>query len=98
MNGVLNSSCEPKAGRSRPIWFTIVYDGDGNRVLETVAGVTTKYLVADINPTGYPQVIDERRLVGPGVDRAYTWGLQLIAVRDFQGSSTIDHYYGTDAA
>jgi hypothetical protein len=30
-----------------------VYDGDGNRVQETVAGVTTSYLVADQNFTGY---------------------------------------------
>ncbi|HEV3317825.1 MAG TPA: hypothetical protein VG488_12680 [Candidatus Angelobacter sp.] len=37
----------------------IVYDGDGNRVSETVAGNTTSYLVADVNPTGYAQVIDE---------------------------------------
>jgi YD repeat-containing protein len=37
----------------------LVYDGDGNRVTETVAGVTTKYLVADQNLTGYAQVMDE---------------------------------------
>ena len=38
---------------------TIIYDGDGNRVKETVAGVTTSYLVAEQNPTGYAQVLDE---------------------------------------
>lgn len=38
---------------------TIVYDGDGNRVSETVGGVTTKYLVDTVNPTGYAQVVDE---------------------------------------
>ena len=38
---------------------TIVYDGDGNRVSETVAGVTTNYLVDTQNPTGYAQVVDE---------------------------------------
>lgn len=32
---------------------TIVYDGDGNRVTETVAGLTTQYLVYTQNPTGY---------------------------------------------
>jgi hypothetical protein len=31
---------------------SLVYDGDGNRVQETVAGVTTSYLVADQNLTG----------------------------------------------
>ena len=35
----------------------LVYDGDGNRVSETIAGVTTQYLVADQNPTGYAQVV-----------------------------------------
>ena len=37
----------------------MVYDGDGNRVAKTVSGVTTRYLVDDLNPTGYAQVIDE---------------------------------------
>ena len=31
---------------------TVVYDGDGTRVAETVAGVTTRFLVDDLNPTG----------------------------------------------
>jgi len=31
---------------------TIVYDGDGNRVSETVAGPTTNYLVDTGNSTG----------------------------------------------
>jgi hypothetical protein len=38
---------------------TMVYDGDGNRVAETVGSTTTKYLVDTLNPTGYAQVIDE---------------------------------------
>ncbi len=38
---------------------TISNDGDGNRVSETVAGVTTNYVVDTQNPTGYAQVIDE---------------------------------------
>ncbi len=41
---------------------TVAYDGDGNRVSETVGGVTTNYLVDTQNPTGYAQVVDE--LVG----------------------------------
>jgi hypothetical protein len=36
-----------------------VYDGDGNRVSETVAGVTTKFLVDTLKLTGYSQVLDE---------------------------------------
>ena len=38
---------------------SIVYDGDGNRVAKTVNGVTTLYLVDDLNPTGYAQVVEE---------------------------------------
>jgi YD repeat-containing protein len=39
--------------------ITIVYDGDGNRVSKTVAGVTTTYLVDTQNLTGYAQVLQE---------------------------------------
>jgi hypothetical protein len=49
------------------------YDGDGNRVSETVGGTTTQYLVDTVNPTGYPPVIDE--LVGGAVTRTYAYGL-----------------------
>jgi YD repeat-containing protein len=38
---------------------TLVYDGDGNRVAKTANGVTTRYLVDDLNPTGYAQVVEE---------------------------------------
>lgn len=54
----------------------IVYDGDGNRVKETVATVTTSYLVADQNLTGYAQVRDERQ--GGAVVRRYSSGTSTI--------------------
>src|SRR5258708_3732915 len=76
---------------------TIVYDGDGNRVQETVAGVTTKYLVGEVNPTGYAQVFAE--LSGTNsLLRGYEWGLQLIAQRDLSDGTFIGRirYYGTD--
>lgn len=38
---------------------TLVYDGDGNRVSESIVGTTTKYLVDTLNPTGLLQVLDE---------------------------------------
>ena len=54
------------------------YDGDGNRVAKSVSGTVTRYLVDDLNPTGYPQVVDE--LNGSGVvQRTYTYGLQRIS-------------------
>jgi RHS repeat-associated protein len=55
----------------------LLYDGWGNRVAKTVAGVTTRYLVDDLNPTGYPQVVEE--LVGGAVTRQYTYGFQRIS-------------------
>jgi RHS repeat-associated protein len=61
---------------------TMKYDAFGNRVAKTVNGVTTLYLVEDdVNPTGYPQVVEE--LTGPigagVVTRTYTYGLQRIS-------------------
>ncbi len=55
----------------------LLYDGDGNRVAKLANGVTTRYLVDDLNPTGYPQVMDE--LANGAVTRTYTYGLQRIA-------------------
>jgi hypothetical protein len=49
---------------------TVVYDGDGARVAKTAGGVTTQYLVDDLNPSGYAQVLEE--VVGGVVQRVYT--------------------------
>ena len=72
----------------------IVYDGDGNRVSETVGGATVSYLVADVNPTGYPQVLQERQNQFGPILKNYEWGLQLIAEGDLSQSPL--HYYGMD--
>jgi RHS repeat-associated protein len=69
---------------------TIAYDGDGNRVSETVGGVTTNYLVDTQNPTGYAQVVDE--LQNNTVARTYSYGLERISEK--QASST--SFYGYD--
>src|SRR5437016_7318239 len=58
---------------------SIVYDGDGNRVSETVGGLTTNYLVDTNNPTGYAQVVDE--LQNNSVTRTYSYGLERIYER-----------------
>jgi len=58
--------------------ISMIYDAFGNRVAKTVNGVTTQYLVEDdVNPTGYPQVVEE--LTGGAVTRQYTYGLQRIS-------------------
>jgi RHS repeat-associated protein len=67
-----------------------VYDGDGNRVSETVGGVTTNYLVDTLNPTGYAQVVDE--LQSGVVTRTYSYGLERISEKQAAGAS----FYGYD--
>jgi RHS repeat-associated protein len=82
---------------------TMIYDAFGNRVAKTVNGVTTQYLVEDdVNPTGYPQVVEE--LTGPigsgVVARQYTYGLQRISENlspTVTGNSTwTPSFYGYD--
>jgi RHS repeat-associated protein len=73
---------------------SLVYDGDGNRVAKTVNGVTTKYLVDDLNPTGYAQVMDE--LTGGAVTRTYTYGLQRISQDQVISNTWTPSFYGYD--
>lgn len=73
----------------------VAYDGDGNRVSETVGGVTTLYLVDTKNPTGYAQVLEEIR-GGGGVVRAYTYGTQRISQDQIIGAAFIVSFYQTD--
>jgi RHS repeat-associated protein len=72
----------------------MVYDGDGNRVAKTVGGVTTQYLVDELNPTGLSQVMDE--VVTSGVaQRTYLYGLRRISQTQVAAGTT--SYYGYDA-
>jgi len=73
---------------------TIVYDGDGNRVSETVGGVTTNYLVDTQNPTGYAQVVDE--LQSGTVTRTYSYGLERISETHTLNSVLTTSFYGYD--
>jgi len=74
---------------------SIVYDAFGNRVAKTVNGVTTKYLVEDdMNPTGYPQVLDE--LTNGVVTRTYTYGLQRISEDQIVSNAWAPGFYGYD--
>jgi len=72
----------------------IVYDGDGNRVSETVGGVTTKYLVDTANSTGYAQVVDE--LQNGTVSRTYSFGLERISETQSINGTTTTRFYGYD--
>src|SRR6267142_2948173 len=62
--------------------ISFVYDGDGNRVSKTVAGVTTQYLVDTQNPTGYAQVVLETVSGSSAPNReqshTFSYGLELV--------------------
>ena len=82
--------------------ISMTYDAFGNRVSKTVTNTsgttTTQYLVDDLNPTGYPQVVDE--LVGPigsaAVQRTYTYGLQRISQDQYISNAWLLSYYQYD--
>jgi RHS repeat-associated protein len=73
---------------------SIAYDAFGNRVAKTLNGVTTRYLVDDLNPTGFPQVFDE--LNGSTVTRTYTYGLQRISQEQVINNTWTPSFYGYD--
>jgi RHS repeat-associated protein len=73
---------------------TIQYDADGNRVAKTVNGVTTRYLVDDLNPTGYAQVVEE--VTAGAVTRQYTYGLQRISQTQQIANAWTPAFYGYD--
>jgi RHS repeat-associated protein len=78
---------------------TVTYDGDGNRVAKTVGGVTTLFLVDDRNPSGYAQVLEEHVVVGaqsPTLNRAYTYGSDLISEDQWTGTAWTVSFYGYD--
>jgi RHS repeat-associated protein len=75
-------------------YVTIAYDGDGNRVSETVGTVTTNYLVDTVNQTGYAQVVDE--LQSGAVTRTYSYGLERINENQILNSTWTPSFYGYD--
>jgi RHS repeat-associated protein len=74
---------------------TLVYDCDGNRVAKTAGGVTTKYLVDDLNPTGYLQVLEE--LQSGVVQTRYVYGMAVVSQTRDVGVMPVTSYYGYDA-
>ena len=71
-------------------------DGDGNREAKSASGVITRYLVDDLNPTGYPQVVDE--LTSGAVTRTYTYGLQRISQDQVISNTWTPSFYSYDGA
>ena len=75
-------------------FLTMAYDGDGNRVAKTVAGVTTNYLVDTNSPSGLPQVLEE--LQNNVVVRSYTYGTSLISEHQNISGTMATSFYGYD--
>jgi len=74
----------------------LIYDGDGNRVAKIANGVITQYLVDDLNPTGYAQVVEE--IVNGAVTKQYTYGLQRIDEEQVINNVWTTSFYGYDGA
>jgi RHS repeat-associated protein len=74
---------------------TMIYDGDGNVVAKTVNGVTTRYLVDDLNPTGYAQVVEEA--TNGSVQRTYTYGDSLVNQNLLNNNQFLPSFFGLDA-
>lgn len=72
---------------------TLTYDADGNRVSKTKWGETTYYLVDDLNPTGYSQVLAEYASLSSAPNTTYAWGLGLISQQPIDDNRV---YYGYD--
>jgi RHS repeat-associated protein len=71
------------------------YDGDGNLVARTEAGVTTRYLVDDLQPTGLSQILEE--VVDGTVRRLYTYGHAILSQRQRLDGGWAVSFYGRDA-
>jgi YD repeat-containing protein len=73
-----------------------IYDGDGVLVGKTAGGMTTRYLVDELNPSGLTQVLEEVVAAAPQV--VYTHGTMLVSQsRRAAGGSFTTSYYGYDA-
>ena len=72
----------------------LAYNGLGQLVAKTAAGVTTQYLTDDLSPTGYPQVVAE--LVSGQPVRTYTYGLERISERQTVSGTPTASFYQYD--
>ena len=59
-----------------------------------MGGTTTQFLVDELNPTGYTQVMDE--MVNGAVTKTYAYGLQRISEDQLIGSTWTPSFYGYD--
>jgi RHS repeat-associated protein len=88
---------------AQPSTIQLLHDGDGNRVAKTVTTgtntFTTLYVVDDLNPTGYAQVLEELTSSNGepfAVTRVYTWGDALISDDQFVSNQWSASFPGHD--
>jgi len=79
---------------SQPSTIDLTYDCDGHRVSETVGAQTVSYLVDELNPTGYAQVVEER--VNGTLARTYAYGHSLLSQTQNSLSGWTTTYYAFD--
>jgi RHS repeat-associated protein len=85
------TSSAPATGASVHVY----YDGDGNRVAVDVGGALVSYLVDDLTPAGYSQVVEER--VGGNVSKSWVFGRKAISQRTKgSGGAWTSNYYAQD--
>ncbi|MGA3080561.1 MAG: RHS repeat-associated core domain-containing protein [Terracidiphilus sp.] len=65
-----------------------------HKAAKSVNGVVTRYLVDDLSPTGYPQVVEE--LVNGVAARQYTYGLQRISQNQLVNGQGTPSFYEYD--
>jgi RHS repeat-associated protein len=70
------------------------YNGFDQLVSKAYAGLTTQYLIDDLSPTGYPQVVAE--LVNGQPVRTYTYGLERISELQTVNSVPTASFYQYD--
>src|SRR5438046_8645342 len=72
-------------------WSSDVCSSDLEKI---IVGTTNRYLVDDLNPTGYAQVIEE--VVNGAVRRTYTYGTSRINQNQLINSTWTPSFYGYD--
>jgi RHS repeat-associated protein len=83
--------------------INIKYDGDGNRVSKTVTTATntttTYYVMDELNPSGYAQVLEEHVSLNSQpstLNAVYTYGHTLISQDRLDGATWRTSFYGYD--
>jgi len=72
----------------------LTYNGDGQRMSKTVNGARTDYVVDELSPTGYPQVLEE--MENGSLSRVYAYGHSPIAQQQWTGANWQTSFYGHD--